>query len=246
MPRIRTIKPEFWTDGDIVRLSKAARLFYIGLWNFADDNGVQEYDPLTLKLRIFPKDNVKIEKLTQELVDIEKVIVYEVKKKKYILCKNLVNHQVIERKRKTTHPLPEDINKNQLKSTEISLGREGKGREKEGKGKGIVVDRNHYLKIWNKKTENTPLPILRDIKGERLTHLKTRNEDEDFKNNFEKVVDEIISSDFLSGRKPSKTHPNFKADFDWLIRNDTNYIKILEGKYKNKDKKGYKKYLKED
>jgi len=46
MARIRTIKPEFWTDGDMFKLSRDARLFYIGLWNFCDDNGVIEHDPV--------------------------------------------------------------------------------------------------------------------------------------------------------------------------------------------------------
>ena len=56
MARIRTIKPEFWTDKKIIRLSRDARLFFIGLWNFADDNGVLEADPLQLKAWIFPVD----------------------------------------------------------------------------------------------------------------------------------------------------------------------------------------------
>ena len=40
MARIRTIKPQFWDDLKIGRLSRDARLLYIGLWNFADDLGV--------------------------------------------------------------------------------------------------------------------------------------------------------------------------------------------------------------
>ena len=32
MPRIRTIKPEFWTDEKIIELSLPARLLFIGLW----------------------------------------------------------------------------------------------------------------------------------------------------------------------------------------------------------------------
>jgi len=54
MPRIRTIKPEFWTDDKIVELSFPARLLFIGLWNFCDDWGRMEYKPKSIKLRIFP------------------------------------------------------------------------------------------------------------------------------------------------------------------------------------------------
>lgn len=128
MARIRTIKPEFWTDGDILKLSRDARLFYIGLWNFADDNGVMEYDPTSIKARIFPNDKISVEKLLKELRDINKLIIYEVENKTYICIKNLANHQVIDRPRKSHLPIP---NGNQLKSLEISLGRkEGKeGKE---------------------------------------------------------------------------------------------------------------------
>jgi len=44
MPRIRTVKPEFWTDGAMLRLSDSCRLFFIGLWNFCDDEGKHPYD----------------------------------------------------------------------------------------------------------------------------------------------------------------------------------------------------------
>lgn len=38
--RIRNIKPEFWRSQDITALDKSARLTFIGLWNYVDDNGV--------------------------------------------------------------------------------------------------------------------------------------------------------------------------------------------------------------
>ena len=56
MARIRTIKPQFWDDLKIGRLSRDARLLYIGLWNFADDLGVVIADPAWLKSKIFPYD----------------------------------------------------------------------------------------------------------------------------------------------------------------------------------------------
>ena len=128
MARIRTIKPEFWTDGDILKLSRDARLFYIGLWNFADDNGVLDNDLIGLKVKIFPNNHIKIEKLLKELKDIKKIVIYEIESKSYILLKNLTAHQVIDRPRKSNLPLPD---KNQMKSTEISPEGRKDGR-KEG------------------------------------------------------------------------------------------------------------------
>ena len=34
------IDPKFWTDDKIMDLEPLARLLFIGIWNFADDNGI--------------------------------------------------------------------------------------------------------------------------------------------------------------------------------------------------------------
>jgi hypothetical protein len=44
------------------------------------------------------------------------------------------------------------------------------------------------------------------------------------------VVQRVAASSFLRGEKPSKDHPHWKADLDWLLRPD-NANKVLEGKY---------------
>lgn len=56
MARIRTIKPEFWTDETIVRLPFEARLLFVGLWNFADDYGCLDERPERIRLQILPAD----------------------------------------------------------------------------------------------------------------------------------------------------------------------------------------------
>lgn len=50
MARIRSIKPDFWKDGRIARLSKDCALFFIGLWNFCDDEGKARADSRELSL----------------------------------------------------------------------------------------------------------------------------------------------------------------------------------------------------
>ena len=52
MPRIRSIKPEFWTDATVADLSAECALFFIALWNFATDQGVFENDSRALSLLI--------------------------------------------------------------------------------------------------------------------------------------------------------------------------------------------------
>lgn len=68
MARIRTIKPEFFTSDDIVALSLAARLLYIGLWCEADREGRFEWKPKAFKRRYLPDDDCDIEGVCSELL----------------------------------------------------------------------------------------------------------------------------------------------------------------------------------
>lgn len=116
-----------------------------------------------------------------------------------------------------------------------------KDKEKEqekDKDKDKEKDTVKYLELWNSK-----MPWkLNDITHKRYIHLKERLKEPAFVDNFPALLDKILASDFLTGRRPSDTHPNFKADFDWLISNDTNHVKVMEGKYDNKEKTGLSKF----
>jgi len=68
MPRIRSLKPELWTDPKLVGCSAYARLLYLGLFAAADDHGVAGDDPARLKLQILPADAVDVAGLLDELV----------------------------------------------------------------------------------------------------------------------------------------------------------------------------------
>lgn len=61
MARIRYLKPEFWEDREIAKLSFEERLCFQGLWNFADKEGRLRDDPEWLKIKIFPYDEVDVE-----------------------------------------------------------------------------------------------------------------------------------------------------------------------------------------
>ena len=67
MPKIRGIKPDYWTDEDIVDLSIPARLLFIGLWSYACDNGHLQDKPKQIKMRVLPGDDVNAAELLREL-----------------------------------------------------------------------------------------------------------------------------------------------------------------------------------
>lgn len=146
MARIRTIKPEFWTDGAMIRLPMEVRLFYIGLWNFACDRGHMEDDPLGLKLKILPADPVDSDSLVQQLVDagrLERVIVGE---KPYLAIPSFADHQRVDTRWKSRCLVCAQLNSNELNEThassdetpgiddQIPRRKGGEGKGKEGRG----------------------------------------------------------------------------------------------------------------
>lgn len=144
MARIRTIKPEFWTSEQIVECSMNARLLFIGLWNFCDDNGIHPYSPKTIKMEIFPGDEIKISQIENwlsELIANGLIKTYHVENKQYLIVTGW-HHQKVDRPN-PKHPLPEkfdDDSTNDRRGINEQSPPEGKRslREKESKGKGKV------------------------------------------------------------------------------------------------------------
>lgn len=97
MARIRTIKPSFWEDEKIARLPRACRLFYIGMWNQADDMGVIRGNPALLKSAIFPYDEdlrvSEVQKWIDALVNARMLIPITYKSESYYIIRTFRSHQ---------------------------------------------------------------------------------------------------------------------------------------------------------
>jgi hypothetical protein len=107
----RQIKASFWTDTDMIRnFSLEERLFYIGLWQLADDSGCIENDPYAFKLFLFPlNEEVTIEKLTTwttKLIEKQKLISYHTQGKDGLYLANFHKHQTIKNPQPPEVPLP--------------------------------------------------------------------------------------------------------------------------------------------
>jgi hypothetical protein len=111
MARIRTIKPEFWTNEKVMECSPVARLLFIGMWNYADDAGRMGYSAKTLKAQIFPADDMDFETIRRMVVELSSnglLHTYVVDGKEYIQITGW-HHQKIDKPRKSDlpEPLPE-------------------------------------------------------------------------------------------------------------------------------------------
>lgn len=89
MPKIRGVKPDYWTDEDIVELSVPARLLFIGMWNYACDNGHLQDKPKQIKMRVLPGDDVNCAELLRELATKHRIIRVD----GWIIVPNFTKHQ---------------------------------------------------------------------------------------------------------------------------------------------------------
>lgn len=77
MSRIRSIHPRLFTDECFASASPIARLLIIGLWTEAWDDGVFDWKPLVLKMRLFPADTIDVEPLLAELAALNIITRFE-------------------------------------------------------------------------------------------------------------------------------------------------------------------------
>lgn len=126
MARIRTIKPDFWTDEKVVEISAFARLLFIGLWNFADDEGRLVYSEKKIKMQIFPSDNLNMSELFGEIRREKMIDVYEVDNISYIQIVNFSEHQKVDKRSPSKYPQ----NPNSPAKSPRIVQTEGKGRER--------------------------------------------------------------------------------------------------------------------
>lgn len=131
--RIRTIKPEFFTSEDIVRLSPLARLLYVALWCEADREGRLEWKPRTFKIRYLPADDCDVEKLAQELILSGLVVLYD---ECYAYIPRFLRHQHINpRESASTLPDPHAsrTRRSRVDHASSRVGHAQGGRERKGK-----------------------------------------------------------------------------------------------------------------
>ena len=107
-------------------------------------------------------------------------------------------------------------------------------RSKAKKGdKGIDTDIDNEIDkgtkdIKKKFNDIVGLSTVKKIIGSRLKSLNARIKEYSFDEVVE-VLDNVSESDFLKGDNDRQ----WKCNFDWIM-NPNNFVKILEGNYKNK------------
>jgi hypothetical protein len=103
--------------------------------------------------------------------------------------------------------------------------------EQKTKLAGFILDNSPkfiepYCDIWNVTVKAYGISQVEVISDSRLKKFKSRIREPAF--DFIKILSEIKNSHYLQGKST-----DWKVDWDWIMENDTNYLKIIEGKYRN-------------
>lgn len=141
MARIRTIKPGFFRSYDVTPLSYRARLTWIGLWTYVDDEGRGRDDARIIKGELWAlEDEVTWQEVEKDLTELSvkgHVVRYEVSGKLYLCIPTWFDHQVISRPSKSRFPsVNEGVIWDSPRFSEDSVSAPGVDTAGKGRGKG--------------------------------------------------------------------------------------------------------------
>jgi hypothetical protein len=189
--------------------------------NLIEESGTDSY--------LLPKVLSSIGKESDSAERVRKHRAIKDKEKKMLQCNEQVTNCNTEIEKEIEKELELEDKKSNVtvtlsNATEIDIDIE---KEKEiEKEKDIDIDYKSILKIWN----GTNLPKLKLLPQKRKEKIKLRTKEVGL-DNFLKSIEILNNSKFCLGDNKN----NWKADLDWLIVNDTNIVKVLEGKYNDKN-----------
>lgn len=260
MARNRMIKPKFWDDTKIGRLTRDARLLYIGLWNFSDDVGVVIGDSIWLKSKVFPYDQIQIqqfEKWMNELVINGFICLLSYKGERFIYLPNFTRHQVINKPNYEDLNIPKQLIDKEKCNIHLSITEQSRNTTvsfTEQYVTKIEVEREEEYPPYNPpQGEATPPECNEDDKINYDALMDTFNKM--FKGRLPKITvmtdkrkkavkarasghgKEAIMAVFNNVSQSEfllgNNNRNWSCDFDWIFK-PTNFIKILEGNYNGK------------
>ncbi len=140
MARIRSIHPGMFTDEQYMSLSLAAKFVWPGLWTEADDHGVIEWKPLTLKARLAPADPLDMAELLDEFVTKGLLLRFTEDGRQYAAVKGFIKWQRPKEPR-YRYPFPQQAKlfaENFSSTSPMSPQREEEGGKREEESEAVA------------------------------------------------------------------------------------------------------------
>lgn len=233
MARIRTIKPKFWDDLKVGRLSRDARLLYIGMWNFADDCGVIIGDLIWLKSKVFPYDQIQVQQFEKWIKELEIngfICQFSYQGEDFIYLPTFSRHQVINKPNFEDLNIPKDVLDSQLRLI----------TEQSRNDTGIITEQSIPIKGEEKDIENnnscsTASPSESDAEFEKFWQMYDKKSNKaktkakfsklskaDKAKIFEALPAYVASTPDKQFRKDPLTYLNARAWEDEIIQRSGN------------------------
>jgi len=140
--RIRCIKPEFWESESLGRLSREARLLFIGLFSCCDDSGRTRANSRLIASRLFPYDEDAIRYISKWMAELSGagcIREYVVDGESFLDIPKWLKHQKIDKPSESKLPAFAEIREDSRGFEKNSSGSGNGNREEEqGTGNGSV------------------------------------------------------------------------------------------------------------
>ena len=207
----------------------SARLLYTWLIPNLDINGCFSADAVIVKSLILTrleKTADEVEYYLNDMARVGLICLYDADGDKYLQVPDFADKQPSlnpskEAKPRIPLPTPDQLQSN----SRLTLPKVKESEVKQSEEKVNV--NNSYTEIkdyWNSKGN---LPAIRSLTKSRCLQLAVRLKESGFESQWRKIIDIVSSTPFCCG----KNDRGWTANFDWLIKNDSNYTKVLEGAY---------------
>jgi hypothetical protein len=110
MPRIRSVKPEFFSSEPVGNCSPTSRLLFVALWCYADDDGRCVDNAKVIRAFAFPLDDeirsADVGEMLAELHAARLLVRYVVDGRNYLAISNFTEHQHPKKRLKSKLPPP--------------------------------------------------------------------------------------------------------------------------------------------
>lgn len=170
MPRIRSIKPEFFSSASVAQLSLRQMVLFEGLWIYCDDQGRGLDDPRIIKGIVWPqRDEITSADIASDLTELNArgfIVRYEKNGSKFLAIPTWKRHQKVNHPAKSRYPAPPAVSRKSLEtlfslpealSPDLGSGSgSGSGTRSLEQGKGILSPptaareiESHFNRFWD-------------------------------------------------------------------------------------------------
>lgn len=239
-----------------------AQVAYALLIAHSDDFGRLEGDAFTVKMLCYPTSPRAEGDFEAALLAMDRVGLiswYQVDGRRYVQITQFDEHQTgLHKRTRSRYPDPPGDSGNFPEIPSEGKGTEGKGGAADTAPppdytpapeesiplhgvNGASLTPEGLVEVWNEICAPAGLPRVRELTPDRARkasdRLKRRPDLGEWREAFQHLVKSPLATGKVPGRNGAKP---WQADFDWIVRNDTNAAKVLEGgNFAGEEARGY-------